>query len=57
MKITTVDDLARMTPEERQRNFEDSIIWDLDKVPPEYLARVRARFAERLAEQDASSAT
>jgi hypothetical protein len=57
VKITTVDDLAQMTPEERHQHFQDSIVWDLDQVPPEYLARVRERFADRLAEPDLPNAS
>ena len=51
MEITTAEELAQMTPEQRQAQFEASIVWNLDDVPAEYLARVRERFSERLAER------
>lgn len=56
-KLTTVDDLAGMTPAERHQNFEDSIVWDLAQLPPERLSGLRARFESRLAERDAQNAS
>ena len=56
-KLTTVSDLAGMTPAERQQNFDDSVVWDLDELPPDRLARLRARFESRLAERDAQNAS
>jgi hypothetical protein len=55
MKITTVADLEKMTPQERHQNFEDSIVWDLDLIPPERLDRLRAQFADRIAQRDATT--
>jgi hypothetical protein len=56
-KLTTVEDLERMTPAERHQNFQGSIIRDLSEVPEEYLARVRERFAPIVAERDAQRAS
>jgi hypothetical protein len=36
-KITTAADLDRMTPAEREQSFQDSIVWDLSQVPPEFV--------------------
>jgi hypothetical protein len=52
-KVTTVEELEKMTPAERHQNFEDSIIRDLSQVPDEYLARIRDKFGPIVAERDA----
>jgi hypothetical protein len=56
VKITSAQELARMTPDERRAHFEASIVHDLDDVPAEYLAEVRGRLAPRIAERDAEQA-
>ena len=38
-----------MTPAEQDAIFDDSIVRNLDDVPKEFLARVRARFEANLA--------
>jgi hypothetical protein len=50
-RVTTAADLDRMTPQERQADFESRIVRDLSQVPPEFLARVRARVLARLADE------
>jgi hypothetical protein len=47
-KVWTVAELEVMTPEERHQVFEDNIIWNLDEVPPELLARARASTLARI---------
>ena len=42
-RIVTAAELDQMTPQERHANFEASIITDPSKVPPQFVARVRAR--------------
>ena len=53
-KVWTAAELEQMTPAERQAIFDASIVTDLDQVPPEFLARVRAR-AERIIAQTEST--
>ena len=53
-KIWTAAELDAMTPAERQRIFDDSIVWDLSEVPEEFLNRVRAKVLAREASQDAA---
>jgi hypothetical protein len=48
-KIWTAEELERMTPAEQDAIFEASIVRNLDDVPKEFLARVRARFEAHLA--------
>jgi hypothetical protein len=48
----TVEDLDRMTPQERQQAFEASIVWDLDNLPADRLADLRARAARFAADRD-----
>ena len=50
-RVTTAADLDRMTPQERQTDFESRIVRDLSQVPPEFLDRVRARVLARLADE------
>ena len=53
-KIWTAAELDEMTPAERQRIFDDSIVWDLSEVPEEFLERIRAKVLSREASQDAA---
>lgn len=41
--IWTAAELERLTPEERQRLLNERVVTDLSEVPPEFLARVRAK--------------
>jgi len=36
-----------MTPAEQQRLFDESIVRDLDEVPPEFLERIRSKVRSR----------
>jgi len=54
VKVTTAEELERMTPAERQAHFDASVVTDLSQVRPEFLARVRTRLERRIAAQDAS---
>lgn len=48
-KVWTAAELEAMSPSEQDDLFSSSIVTDLDEVPAEFLARVRARLAERTA--------
>ena len=48
-KIWTAEELERMTPAEQDAIFDASIVRNLDDVPKEFLARMRARFETHLA--------
>jgi len=56
-KVWTAAELEKLSPAERQEVFEASIVGDLDDVPPEFLARVRARVEERIAATESSTKT
>lgn len=56
-RIVTAAELDQMTPQERHANFEASIITDPSKVPPQFVARVRARIEQRIAAQDVADAS
>jgi hypothetical protein len=45
-KVWTADELEAMSPAEQDALFNESIVTDLDTVPGEFLARVRARLAD-----------
>lgn len=51
--VVTVEDLERMTPAERQANFEASIVWDLDRLPEGVRERIVARAGRVIAQRDA----
>lgn len=42
-RIWTADELDQMTPHERERLMQTSVLHDLASLPPEFAARVRAR--------------
>jgi hypothetical protein len=54
-KVLTADEFERLSPAERDRIFQASIVRDLDDVPPEYLERVRARVEQRIAATESPS--
>lgn len=51
-RATTVSEIEATTPAERQRSFEDSIIYDLDHVPAEYQPVLKAH-RQRVLEREA----
>ena len=53
-KIWTAAELEQMSPTERKAIFDASIVTDLDQVPPEFLARVRARVEKIIAETEST---
>ena len=53
-KIWTAAELDEMTPAQRQKIFDESIVWDLSEVPEEFLDRIRAKVLAREAFQDAA---
>lgn len=56
-KVWTADELSAMAPAEQDAIFRAGIVRDLNDVPDEFLARVRARFEERLAAQEIPNAS
>ena len=55
-KIWTAEELQRLTPAERDAIFDASIVTDLSKVPPAFLAKVRERIELRIATSESSPA-
>lgn len=55
-KLWTAAEMEKLTRTEQQAIFDDSIVADLDDVPAEFLARVRAD-AERLIATRGTSST
>jgi hypothetical protein len=52
-KVRTAAELDGMTPAEVDALFQASIVTDLDEVPPEFLARVRADVEAHIAATEA----
>lgn len=48
-KIWTAAELEKMTPAERREISRAAIVWDLDDVPPELLARAREAARKHIA--------
>ncbi|MBA2387506.1 MAG: hypothetical protein H0V69_10510 [Acidimicrobiia bacterium] len=48
-KVWTAAELEKMSPAEQDDVFNSNVADDLNGVPPEFLARVKARLAERVA--------
>jgi hypothetical protein len=53
-KVWTAAELDEMTPAEVDALFQASLVRDLDDVPPDLLARVRARVHERIEAEESS---
>lgn len=47
-RIRTAEEIEKLTPAEQDQLFKQSIVNDLDDVPADFLARVRARAQERI---------
>ena len=48
-KVWTAAELEAMSPAEQDDLFNSSVVINLEEVPAEFLARVRARLADRVA--------
>jgi hypothetical protein len=48
-KVWTAAELDELSPAEVDALFQASIVTDLDEVPPEFLAKVRADLEEHIA--------
>jgi hypothetical protein len=55
-KIWTAAEVEKLSPAERQRIFEESLVTDLSAVPPEFLEQVREDTRRHIAEQEAHDA-
>ncbi len=53
-KVWTAAELDELEPAAVDEIFRSSIVTDLDEVPPEFLARIRASIVERAAVIDAA---
>ncbi len=53
-KVWTAAELDDMTPAEIDALFKSSIVTDLDEVPAEFLAKVRADAEEHIAATEAT---
>lgn len=51
--LLTVQQLEAMTEEERDEVFRASIIYDLDLLPPSYVAKCRAHLEQTIARREA----
>ena len=51
-KVWSAAELDEMTPAERKRIFEESIIWDLDDAPADLIERARRKVEKRIAETE-----
>ena len=50
----TAEELEQLTPAEQDAVFDAGVLSDLDDVPPEFLARVRARLEGRIESAEAA---
>ena len=50
-KVWTAAEIEKLTPAEQDALFDESIVSDLSKVPREFIAGVRARLGERIANE------
>jgi hypothetical protein len=52
--VWVANQLREMSPAEQDAVFEASVVTDLDVVPTDFLARIRARLIERIAKSTPS---
>ena len=52
MKVWSAEELEAMTPAERRDVFERSVVTDPTKVPPPFLARIKARTESLIAGEE-----
>ena len=50
-KVWTADEIERMAPDERYRLFNERVVTDLSTLPPDFVAKVRAKGRAHLAER------
>ncbi|MEY2426959.1 MAG: hypothetical protein QOI61_2531 [Actinomycetota bacterium] len=50
-KVWRVEEFEALSPEERQAIFEASVVYDLDTLDPEYVARIREKGRKLLEER------
>jgi hypothetical protein len=50
-RIWTAEELERLSPDERDRIVKEGIVTDLSQVPPDFLARARAKCRALLEER------
>lgn len=50
-KVWTADEIERMAPDERYRLFNERVVTDLSTLPPDFVAKVRAKGRALLAER------
>lgn len=55
-KVWTAAELERLSPAERQRIFDESLITDLTQVPPDFLARIQENVRHHIAEHETHDA-
>jgi hypothetical protein len=55
-KIWTAAELEQLSPAERQRIFDESLITDLTQVPADFLARLREEVGQHIAEHETHDA-
>ena len=53
--IWTAKKLGTLSPSEQDALFEASVVSDIEKMPPELLARARARIGERIARTESAA--
>jgi hypothetical protein len=54
-KVITVEEFEQMTPAQQDAAFANAVVWDLDDVPQELVARTRARVEARIATEAEAS--
>jgi hypothetical protein len=55
-KVWTAAELEQLSPAERQRIFDESLVTDLSQVPPDFLARIRHEVRQHIAEHETHDA-
>ncbi len=56
-KLWTAEDLEKLSPSERTEIVRDGIVTDIDEVPPEFLARIRANVRDHIESTESAATT
>ncbi len=52
-KVWTAVELEKLSRAQQQQIFDESLVTDLDEVPPEFLERIRADVRDHITEHEA----
>jgi len=56
-KLWTAEELEKLSPSERNEIIRAGVVTDMDEVPPEFLARIRANVLDHIESTESAATT